>query len=154
SFEVMGRDRGFSAADRWSIVAAGVREYRDRMREAAGMGTLDAWYEQLDATMLLKLARREGRVKRISRDEERAAERAVARARTRDSARVFAKRAGEVDGELRIVADPPLIVPLEDMAPDGGNWEEAAPLIKKLLASYVRTLGRHHHPLEEYRYVH
>src|SRR5262249_40145997 len=114
----------------------------------------DAWYEQLDATMLLKLARREVRVKRISRDEERAAERAVARARTRDSARVFAKRAGEVDGELRIVADPPLIVPLEDMAPAGGSWEEAAPLIKKLLASYVRTLGRHHHPLEEYRYVH
>ena len=38
SFEVMGRDRGFSPADRRDIVMAGVGEYRDRMRAAAGMG--------------------------------------------------------------------------------------------------------------------
>ena len=40
SFEVMGRDRGFSPADRRAIVMAGVAEYRDRMRQAAGMGAL------------------------------------------------------------------------------------------------------------------
>ena len=34
------------------------------------------------------------------------------------------------------------------------EWEDPAPLIKKLLSSYRRTLGRQHHPLEEYRYVH
>jgi uncharacterized protein (DUF2252 family) len=94
------------------------------------------------------------RVKRISKEEEEAARRAVAKARTRDSARVLAKRAGEVEGELRIVADPPLIVPIDDVVMAGTEWENPTPLIKKLLASYVRTLGRHHHPLEEYRYVH
>ncbi|HEY3957069.1 MAG TPA: DUF2252 domain-containing protein [Streptosporangiaceae bacterium] len=154
SVEIMGRDRGFPPADRRAVVMAGVREYRDRMRRAAGLGTMDAWYEHFEAGMLLKLVRREVRVKRVGRGEGRAVAEMVAKARTRDSTRVFAKRAGEVDGELRIVADPPVIIPIEDLATPGSEWENPAPLIKKLLASYRRTLGRGHHPLEEYQYVH
>src|SRR5580693_6428783 len=154
SFEVMGRDRGFSRADRRDIVMAGVKEYRDRMREAAGMRSLDAWYEHLEAGMLLKLVHKEVRVKRVSKKEARATEEMVAKARTRDSTRVFARRADEVDGEPRIVADPPLIIPIEDLIQPGSEWENPAPLIKSLLASYRRTLGRQHHPVEEYRYAH
>ena len=163
SFEIMGRDRGFSPADRRAVVMAGVREYRDRMRRAAGMGGLDAWYEHFEVGMLLKLVRQEVQVKRIGKHEGEVVEEMVAKARTRDSTRVFAKRADEVDGELRIVADPPVIIPIEDLvrpgsewtlAQPGSEWENPAPLIKKLLSSYRRTLGRHHHPIEEYRYVH
>ena len=154
SFEVMGRDRGFAPADRRAIVLAGVAEYRDRMRQAAGMRTLDAWYEHLEAGMLLKMVRKAVRVKGVSKEEAKATEEMVAKARTRDSTRVFAKRANEVDGELRIVADPPIIIPIEDLVKPGSEWENPTPLIKKLLSSYRRTLGRHHHPLEEYRYVH
>ena len=154
SFEVMGRDRGFAPADRRAVVMAGVAEYRDRMRQAAGRRGLDAWYEHLEAGMLLKMVRNEVRVKRVGKDEARATEEMVAKARTRDSTRVFAKRTDEVDGELRIVADPPIIIPIEDLVTPGSEWENPTPLIKKLLSSYRRTLGRHHHPLEEYRYVH
>jgi uncharacterized protein (DUF2252 family) len=154
SFEVMGRDRGFSPADRRAVVRAGVREYRDRMRQAAGMGALDAWYDHLEAGMLLNLVRKEVRVKRVSKKEARAFERDVRKAQTRDNTRVFTKRAAEVEGELRIVADPPLIIPIEDLATPGSEWEDPVPLIKKLLSSYRRTLANQHHPLEEYRYVH
>ncbi len=154
SFEIMGRDRGFAKADRRAVVMAGVREYRDRMRRAAGLGTLDAWYEHFEAGMLLKLVRKEVRVKRVGKGEGRAVQDMVAKARTRDSTRVLAKRAGQVGGELRIAADPPVIIPLEDLAEPGSEWEDPAPLIKKLLSSYRRTLGRQHHPLEEYQYVH
>jgi uncharacterized protein (DUF2252 family) len=154
SFEIMGRDRGFAPADRRAIVMAGVAEYRDRMRQAAGMGTLDAWYDHFEAGMLLKLVRREVRVKRVSKAEARATEQMVAKAQTRDSTRVLARRADEIDGELRIVADPPLIIPVEDLVTPGSEWEDPAPLIKKLLSSYRRTLGQHHHPIEEFRYVH
>jgi uncharacterized protein (DUF2252 family) len=154
SFEIMGRDRGFTRADRRAIVMAGVREYRDRMRQAAGMGTLDAWYDHLEAGVLLNLVRKEVRVKRVGKDEGRAVRDMVAKARTRDSTRVFAKRAAQVDGELRIVADPPVIVPIEDIVEPGSEWENPAPLVKKLLSSYRRTLGRQHHPIEEFRYVH
>jgi uncharacterized protein (DUF2252 family) len=154
SFEVMGRDRGFSPGDRRAIVVAGVAEYRDRIRQAAGMGSLEAWYDHLEVGMLLKLVRQEVRVKRVTKGEARAFERDVSKAQGRDNTRVFTKRAAEVDGELRIVADPPLIIPIEDLITPGSEWEDPEPLIKKLLGDYRRTLGHHHHPLEEYRYVH
>jgi uncharacterized protein (DUF2252 family) len=154
SFEVMGRDRGFSRADRRDIVTAGVREYRDRIRHAAGMGGLQAWYEHLEAGELLKLVRREVAVKNVGKRQVRAHEDMVAKARSRDSTRVLAKRTNTLDGELRIVADPPIIVPVEDLALPGTPWVDPTPVIKKLLASYRRTLTQHHHPLEEYRFLH
>ena len=154
SFEVMGRDRGFSPGDRRAIVMAGVAEYRDRMRQAAEMGSLEAWYDHLEVGMLLKLVRQQVRVKQVTKAEARAFERDVSKAHSRDNTRVFTKRAAEVDGELRIVADPPLIIPIEDLITPGSEWEDPEPLIKKLLGTYRRTLGNQHHPLEEYRYVH
>jgi uncharacterized protein (DUF2252 family) len=154
SFEIMGRDRGFSPADRRAVVMSGVAEYRARMHQAAGMGGLDAWYDHLEAGMLLKLVREEVKVKRVTKVEARAFERDVKKAYSRDNTRVFTKRAAEVDGELRIMAAPPLIIPIEDIVVPGSEWEDPAPLIKKLLSTYRRTLGNHRHPVEEYRYVH
>jgi uncharacterized protein (DUF2252 family) len=154
SFEIMGRFRGFSPGDRRAIVTAGVQEYRERMRRAADMPTLGAWYDQLDAEVLLDLVRQQVRVKRLGKKEARRAQKDVAKAYTRDSTRVLARRAAEVSGELRIVADPPLITPVEDLIVPGTGWQDPAPLIKKLLASYRRTLGHQGHPLEEFRYVH
>jgi uncharacterized protein (DUF2252 family) len=154
SFEIMGRDRGFSRADRRAIVMAGVAEYRDRMRKAAGMGGLEAWYDHLEVGMLLKMVRQQVRVKQVTKAEARALKRDVTKAFARDNTRVLTKRAAEIDGELRIVADPPLIIPVEDLIEPGSEWEDPVPLIKKLLSAYRRTLGTHQHPLEEYRYVH
>ena len=154
SFEIMGRDRAFSAADRRAIVTAGVSEYRIRMRQAAGMGGLDAWYDHLEVGVLLKLVRQEVRLKRVTKVDARAFARDVGKAYTRDNTRVLTRRAAEVDGELRIAADPPLVIPIEDLITPGSEWEDPVPLIKKLLSSYRRTLGHQHHPLEEYRYVH
>jgi uncharacterized protein (DUF2252 family) len=154
SFEIMGRFRGFPPGSRHAIVTAGVREYRERMRRAADMGTLGAWYDQLEAGVLLNLVRQQVRVKQLDKKSARRAEKHLTKAYANDSARVFAKRATEVGGELRIVADPPLITPIEDLIVPGTEWEDPAPLIKKLLTSYRRTLGHQGHPLEEFRYVH
>ena len=118
SFEVMGRDRGFSPADRRAMVMAGVAEYRDRMRQAAGMGGLQAWYDHLEAGELLNLVRQEVRVKRVSK-KERGGQEAVAKAYSRDSTRVLAKRAGSPAVNSGSCADPPLIVPIEDLAAPG-----------------------------------
>jgi uncharacterized protein (DUF2252 family) len=67
---------------------------------------------------------------------------------------VATRRTGKVGDELRFVADPPLIVPLDEVAVPGTEWESPELLIKELLASYRKTLGSEHHPLEEFRYVH
>jgi uncharacterized protein (DUF2252 family) len=154
SFEICGRDLGFAASDRRDVVMAGVREYRERIRNAAELSTLDVWYANLDVEALLARVQKEARQKRLSAKEARATERDIAKARTRDSRRVFARRVSEVGGELRIVADPPLIVPIEDMIVPGTEWESPEPLIEKLLRSYRRTLAHQHHPIEQYRYVH
>jgi len=154
SFEIGGRDRGFAPADRQAIVMACVSAYRQAMRRVARMGTLDAWYDHLEAEQLLEIVRDEVRSRRLSEQEALEAERDIATARTRDSARVFAKRTDDVDGDVRIVPDPPLIVPIEDLIVAGTEWERSNALINRLLAAYRRTLTVGHHPLEEFRYVH
>ena len=154
SFEVGGRDRGFRAGDRRAVVRECVRAYRRQIRRTAAEGTLRAWYDHVDADRLLAQVWREVERGRLSKKEALRAEGDVARARTRDSVRVLARRAAELDGDVRIRAEPPLIVPLEELIVPGSEWDEAEGLIKSLLASYRRTLAHDHHPLEEFRFVH
>ena len=130
SFEVMGRHQGFRASERRDVVTTAVREYRERMRRSAGLGTLDSWYDQLDASVLLELVRQEVRLKRLDKKDAATARRRVEQAYERDSTRVFTRRAADVEGELRIRAEPPLVVPIEDLAAPGSEWEDPAPLIK------------------------
>jgi len=153
SFEVAGRDRGFAPADRRAIVTACVGAYRAQMRTAADRKTLEVWYDHVEAGQLLDDFAREVTEKRLSKKEGRAAERDIAKARTRNSVRVAAKRTSEVDGEMRIVADPPLVVPIEDIVGPGYEKEEAAKFVKQLLAEFRQTLLHDRHPLEEFRYV-
>jgi uncharacterized protein (DUF2252 family) len=154
SFEVAGRDRGFAPADRRAIVIAAVQEYRSWMREAAGMRTLDAWYAHMDIERVFGWIAAEVRSDRLSRKEAKEAAKDVAKARTRDSVRAFARLSGEREGEMRIVPDPPLIVPIEDLVAPGTTLEATEESMRTLIASYFRTLAHHHHPLEEFRYVH
>ena len=154
SFEVMGRYRGFSRVDRRAVVMAGVRAYRERMRVAATVGTLHAWYDHLEVGRLLDQVVEETRGGQLRRREARKAKEHIAKARTRDSVQVFARRTGKVGDELRFVADPPLIVPIEDLVSLGTEWENTDDLVKKLLSSYRHTLGVEHHPLEEFHYLH
>jgi uncharacterized protein (DUF2252 family) len=80
SFEIMGRFRGFPPGSRHAIVTAGVREYRERMRRAADMGTLGAWYDQLEAGVLLNLVRQQVRVKQLDKKSARRAEKHLTKA--------------------------------------------------------------------------
>jgi Uncharacterized protein conserved in bacteria (DUF2252) len=135
SFEILGRHRGFSQSDRQAVVMEGVRAYRERMREAAGSGTLQVWYDHLEAGRLLDEMRAEVDRGQLSKKEHRAVEKGVAKARTRDSMRVFTRRVGKVGDQLRIVADPPVTVPVEDLLEPGSEWAQSDVLIKTLLAS-------------------
>jgi uncharacterized protein (DUF2252 family) len=154
SCEILGRDRGFAASDRRAIVRAGVSEYRNVMRRAANMGTLDVWYDHLDIDEVLEWMHTEVAEGRMGKKEAKEAEEDVAKARTRDSARVFAKRADEVDGELRILADPPVVVPIDDLTDPGTTLDEVEKQIRSSVAKYRRSLSDYHHPIEEFEYIH
>ena len=48
-------------------------------------------------------------------------DRNIEKARTKDSLKAFAKLTQVVDGEPRIVTDPPLIVPIHEIVSDVDN---------------------------------
>ena len=150
SFEIAGRDRGFSPADRRAVVLAGVAEYRARMRQAAEARNLDVWYAHVEVEALFQ------QLKAGTTSKEQARAKAnVAKARTRDSMQAFSKLTHEVDGERRIVADPPLVVPIEDVAPAGSDRDQLEAELRGLIRSYRRTLETdRRHLLEDFDYVH
>jgi uncharacterized protein (DUF2252 family) len=80
-------------------------------------------------------------------------DRTVEKGRRKDSARAFAKLGLFRDGEARIRADPPLIVPIADLVdrPAARRLERAA---RKLVDSYRRSLpGDRRRLLERYQFV-
>jgi uncharacterized protein (DUF2252 family) len=149
SFAVAARELGFADADRRRVVLGTVREYRLATASFAGMTNLETWYSRLDLAGIEQ--KWSPRVNAKARKQFQAN---VARARAKDSLRAFGKLTKVVDGERRIVADPPLVVPIEDLAPPAQHHEleEAA---RTIIRSYRRTLPRDRRKLlERYRYVH
>ncbi len=148
SIAVAGRERGFTGAERRTTVRAAVRQYREAMKRFGTMGNLDAWYARLDRDELLK--RLEGGA---TAEQLRTFRKTVAKAQRKDSARAFERLASTDGGEPRIVSDPPLIVRIEDLLPEGqaDEFEEA---MRGLLRSYRASLqGDRRYLLERYRYV-
>ena len=148
SFAVAGRDRGFDAKQRKSINTAVTRAYREAIRSFAGLATLDLWYARIEVGHILD-ALRQSSSKRLKR-----VERNVAKARAKDSLKAFGKLTEMIDGEPRIVSDPPLIVPIEEVAPPG-ELHRLDDFIRGVIRSYRRTLtADRRRLLERFRYVH
>ena len=135
SFAVAGRDRGFDAKQRQSINRAVTRSYREAIGSFAAMSNLDLWYSRIDVDEIAALA-----AQRASRKQRKQFERNVAKARSKDSMRAFAKLTTVVDGKRRIVSDPPLIVPIEEVA-SGVEPAELEEFVRDVIRSYRRTLS-------------
>jgi uncharacterized protein (DUF2252 family) len=147
SFSVAGRDRGFPARERRRIVAAMAAEYRAAMRRLAALGNLEVWYTKIDvATVAERWATAAGE------KEVKAFRRNLAKTRAKDRMRALSKLTHEVDGQLRIVSEPPLIVPLRELADVDPGEVEAR--VREILADYRETLAEDRRVLlDSYRYV-
>ena len=147
SFAVAGRDRGFDAGARRSIILAAAREYREAMRSFADMRHIDIWYTRLDVAEIADRLNRPSK----GRHRKRLAENL---AKTKDSMRALGKLCRSVDGELRIVGNPPLVTPIEDVLP-GAEQSHLEDTIRRMIRTYRRTLPHDRRKLlEQYRYVH
>ncbi len=148
SIAVAGRERGFSTKERAAAILAAVGLYRTAMKDFAGMRKLDVWYAHLDVERLL-----DERGSALGRSEVKQTKAELAKARTRDSLRALSKLTTMVDGEPRIISDPPLIVPIDELASDIDPrdlfaWLQAA------VADYRETLAPERRVLlEQYRLV-
>ena len=149
SFAVAGRDRGFEGKQRQSINQAVTRSYREAMRAFAGMSNLDLWYARIDVDEIAQLAARHG-----TRKQQKVFGRNLAKAQSKDSMKAFSKLTEMVDGEPRIASDPPLIVPIEELASDA-EQVQVEDFVQGVLRGYRRTLSPdRQHLLDGYRYVH
>ena len=148
SFEIAARQNGFDRKRRRAAVLAAVGEYRQAMRRFAGMTNLEIWYSRLDADRLLEVLREHvpASVKKV--------EKGVAKARGKDNLRALDRLTHRVDGELRIVSDPPLLVPAEELL-EGNAREEFEAVILQVLDSYRSTVqGDRRSLLGSYRFRH
>jgi uncharacterized protein (DUF2252 family) len=134
SMLIAAQSNGFDAADQDQIVLETVRGYRTAMLGFAPMKDLDVWYARLDI---------EGVVDELGAQLEtrmaRRTKKALAKARTKDSMSAFSKLVHVVDGEARIVADPPLIVPMADLV-GGRAREDLFDELHALVSAYRDTL--------------
>ena len=116
SFSVAGRERGFKRRERLAIVAAMAAEYRAAMRRMAGLGNLEVWYTKIDVEAIA-----EGWEAAAGEKEVATFRRNLEKTRAKDRMRALSKLTREVDGELRIVSEPPLIVPLDELVDEDAD---------------------------------
>lgn len=148
SLAVAGRDNDFSAKQRRRVILAGVGAYRSALREFADMPLLDVWYAHLNVEDGLRQLRSQLEKKRAKKTEK-----LLAKARTRDSMQAVSKLTTTVDGRQRIVSDPPLIVPAEEVF-TGVQVDALYAQITELLTGYVGTLrSDRRHLLQQFALV-
>ncbi len=153
SFAIAARENGFKSKQRREVVQTAVANYREAIRGFASLNDLEVWYARLDVEALLGNLTAESK-QAAGRKAAKRAERNLAKARSKDNMRAFDKLTHTVDGELRIVSDPPLIVPVEELlsAEESRDFQK---MMTHLLASYRSTLqGDRQKLLDGYRFRH
>jgi uncharacterized protein (DUF2252 family) len=135
SLEVAGRDNGYDPKDRRKVVQAAVGEYRKAMRKFAAMTNLEVWYAAGDVEQM-----RAQFADQLKARQRKAVTAAMDKALTRDSTKALSKLARPVDGQLRIISEPPLIVPVRDLLADQQESAGYESLLEGLIGKYRRTL--------------
>jgi uncharacterized protein (DUF2252 family) len=149
SMEIAARNNGFPAGARRKVVLATVAAYRRAMREFAGRTTLEVWYAHADVSMLRKRVE-----STLGRARRKQLGQVMAKAQTKDHLGSLSRFAGVRDGELRIVADPPLIVPADQLVEQGTDPVEVTQQMRKLLRAYRTSLEPERRVLlDRYRFV-
>jgi uncharacterized protein (DUF2252 family) len=149
SFEIGGRDRGFRKSERRQAVLDAAEEYRKAMREFAAMSNLDVWNWHLDVDTTIGAWAQQADAKTRTNFEK-----GVAKAQGKDRLKAFSKLTHVVDGKLRIISDPPALMPLDELVPED-QAHELDERVLKILASYRETLSNDRKVLfDTYEYVH
>jgi uncharacterized protein (DUF2252 family) len=135
SLEIAARANGFPGKKRRAIVAAASARYRAAMREFAETTNLGVWYAVADIEVLRQQAGSQ-----LKARQRKQVDKGMTKARTRDSMQEIGKLTHLVDGRPRIIADPPLIVPIDQLIPDEMGRKGFEARLNDLMSRYRRTL--------------
>ena len=112
SFEVAGRHKGFTEKQRSDLVDAVAHTYRESIRSFASMSRLDVWYARLTAQKILATFESQvdaGQVARLKK--------LIAKGQSKTSSKAVSRYTTVgPDGALRLIRQPPLVTPVEDLA--------------------------------------
>jgi uncharacterized protein (DUF2252 family) len=131
---VAGRENGFALKDRFAVAVATTAAYRTAMRDFSAMPIMDVWYARFDVEEALARLRSALPKKMVRQTQAH-----LAKARTRDSSQAVAQLTTVADGRRRIISDPPLIVPIEELA-GALDVDAIYRFIGGLTREYARTL--------------
>jgi uncharacterized protein (DUF2252 family) len=154
SFVIAGRNNGFAKADVRAAALASVNAYREAMAGFARMSTMGIWYAHMPEDQLVKfiddavaqLAKEEKKAKKaksekVAKEAARRARKNLAKAHSRDSVQALSKLGELVDGQYRIVSQPPVIVPARDLAATFGlSMDQIMPALHDQFRAYRATL--------------
>jgi uncharacterized protein (DUF2252 family) len=149
SLIVAGRDNGFPAKACRKLALTAAEGYRTAMRAFAEQPFLDVWYAVMDVEPAIKEIKSQIKAKRLKMFQK-----ALEKAHTKDSTSALAKLTAEVDGQRRIISDPPTIVPVEELFP---NVEATAiyEQISAVVSKYGRSLqSDRRHLLSQFTLMH
>jgi uncharacterized protein (DUF2252 family) len=149
SFAIGGRENGFSGKERRTVVLDTVRAYREAMHAFAQMRNLELWYSHLSVEHAVAEFTAGVDPKRLKK-----AEASIEKSRTKDSMHAFEKLTTLGNGEPRIISDPPLIVPIDELLPTQTERDALQNEMRNLIRSYRRTLETDRRLLlEQFRFV-
>jgi uncharacterized protein (DUF2252 family) len=131
SMMIAAQFNGFPVKYQEQVVLDAVEEYRNAMASFAATGNLEVWYAHLDVEAAIA---RYGSPRKVKRTKK-----SLAKARTRDSMAVLSKLTREVDGQPRIISEPPLIVPAGELV-EGQERDEVTGDLHRLVRGYRATL--------------
>ena len=154
SVVIAGRTKGHPKAVRAQAIVALGQTYRESMRQMAALSNLEVWYSHVDASEVVASLESQAATSGSKKQAKMAATatQLVAKAHTKDSHRALDKLTHVVDGQRRIISDPPLIVPLEELFPEV-EFEQVKGMFQDLLRRYRQSLSTdRRHLLEEYRF--
>lgn len=155
SVVIAGRELGFSKGTRAEAVTAIGKVYRVALRELATMTNLEVWYSRMEIEDVVDVLKTQAATtgSKVEGSMATRASRVVAKARTKDSMKAVAKLTTLKNGVRRIVSDPPLIVPAEDLFPEM-QMATMMEIFHELLRRYRASLPTdRRHLLEQYKLV-
>jgi uncharacterized protein (DUF2252 family) len=134
SLTVAGRDNGFDAATCEYVTLAAAEGYRQRMLQLAQMGELELWYSHTYVNEALEAS--------VDHSFGRQIRREAAKARSRGQLQALAQLTHVVGTRRRLVSDPPLLVPIEELvgAADAAAHERR---MGTLISGYAQSLDAH-----------
>jgi hypothetical protein len=149
SLEIAGRGRGFDSRTNRKIVLGAVSTYRQTVQRFALRHKLDIWYAKLDLPAIMVMWGSDAGKAALASMHQTAA-----KATSRDRLKARDKLTHLVDGELKFLSDPPLLIPIEDLFAEPAQAASLEASLSGALGSYRQTISSDRRALlDTFRYV-